>query len=564
MKGRVAVGLCFACGVAVASCGDAKAPERPGAKAVFDAVAPSVVAILNDDRADREAEIADVEKQMGQDARAPKHVIDVSLRKEPMPHGTGFMVAGGLIVTAAHVVLRPDRLKVTTRAGKTVDAELVRLDEARDVAVLRAKVPLPEVPPLDLEQHDLAVGEPVWALGHTGRGLWALAWGMSEGIASGIVDMFGEKLLLIDAAVYPGFSGGPVVTFHNGGRAEVAGVNHAILYTGMSETPMAPIYSAVAVSELRDVLEGRAPPNEAALAAFAAKQRGRTYADLFLTNKLQVTKDENGLAMAHIVGNTTAVHASSADPVDVPCVAMVFGANAGKAKVRFEVKDPAGTVVATSNESMDVELKQRVTFVQSKLTFSPGTQGRHAVVVSLEGKEIGRSWLMVEPESSGDESTHDHDIDALDDREPDVDVVVAQLAQDDPLALLGIRSAWAEKSYPRRVGFTYFVRASRGWSGTNVSVGAWVLDEAGKIVGRSDGCFFPEVRPEHTWQCMNQGGGLGSPPLAAKVGSYDIVFTINARPVAWWPMEAVLKQSSPGSEMEHWLDEMRHVTMPKR
>ena len=55
---------------------------------------------------------------MGDESHAPKHVIDVSLRKEPTPHGTGFAILDPQthqleIVTAAHVVLRPDRLKLT-------------------------------------------------------------------------------------------------------------------------------------------------------------------------------------------------------------------------------------------------------------------------------------------------------------------------------------------------------------------------------------------------------------------------------------------------------------------
>src|SRR5512140_2480705 len=198
-------------GLAALGCGGAaKPPEapKPTALAVFDAVAPSVVAILNDDRADREEEIKELERTLGDEAKAPKRVIDVSLRKEPTPHGTGFMVEGGQIVTAAHVVFRPDRLKVTTRAGQTVDAEVVRIDEVRDVAILKPKQALTGVPALPIDAKEIRVGEPVWALGHTGHGYWALSWGMSEGIASGQVDMFGARLVLFDGAVYPGFSGG--------------------------------------------------------------------------------------------------------------------------------------------------------------------------------------------------------------------------------------------------------------------------------------------------------------------------------------------------------------------
>jgi len=60
---------------------------------VFDAVVPSVVAVLNDDRAIREDEQKRAMEELGKDEHAPKNIIDVSLRKEPMPHGTGFLVA---------------------------------------------------------------------------------------------------------------------------------------------------------------------------------------------------------------------------------------------------------------------------------------------------------------------------------------------------------------------------------------------------------------------------------------------------------------------------------------
>src|SRR5262249_47401004 len=83
------------------------------------------------------------------------------------------------------------------------------------------------------------------------------SWGMSEGIASGTAEMFGEKLLLFDAAVYPGFSGGPVVVLAPDGRPRVVGVNHAILFTGAALfSPLGPISSAVSLSELREATLG--------------------------------------------------------------------------------------------------------------------------------------------------------------------------------------------------------------------------------------------------------------------------------------------------------------------
>ena len=148
------------------------------------------------------------------------------------------------------------------------------------------------------------------------------------------------------------------------------------------------------------------------------------------------------------------------------------------------------------------------------------------------------------------------------DGQPDVDVVVARLATESPLVLAGIRSTWTERSYPRRVQFTWFARGTRGWAGRDAIIAAYVLDQAGRVVGQSEGCFFPELRPENTWACLGTGGMM-PPPLAEKAGSYDIVFTINERPVAWWPMEATLRKDAPTTtEMDRWLQDMRRVVVP--
>ncbi len=551
-------------------CTEAKSPH-PSAEVVFDSVAPSVVAVVNDDTQDREEEIKELERMMGKDPRAPKHVIDVSLRKEPTPHGTGFAIAasempgvkdgGVFIVTAAHVVMRPDRLKIRTRKGQTVDAELVRIDEVRDVAVLKPKVALDGVPPLKLEEHDLAVGEPVWALGHTGRGFWSLSWGMSEGITSGVVDMMGNKLLLFDAAVYPGFSGGPVVTFHDHGHAEVAGVNHAILYTGLEDRSAASIFSAVAVSELHEVLANRRAPLEKKLFDYANVQRKRTYADLFIATRFQIAKDENGRPIAHMMGDSRSVAIDDEGNVDVPCVAMLFGLPAGETQIKFEARDPSGKVVAQAQSTTTLEEKQRVAFASASLSFPVKSEAHYNIVALKDGTEIGRAVVAAEQQDE-DETLHSHDPDVGDDGQPDVDVVVARVANQTPLVLAGIRSEWTERSYPRRVQFTWFARGTRGWTGRDVIVAAYVLDDKGQVVGQSEGCFWPEVRPENTWSCIGNGGMM-PPPLAERAGAYDIVFTVNERPVAWWPMEATLRKDAPSSsDMERWLQDMRRIVVP--
>jgi S1-C subfamily serine protease len=536
----------------VMGCRGSAYPERPSAMAIFDQVAPSVVAITNDDSADREEEARDLEKSMGDDAKAPRHVVDVSMRKQTDPDGTGFMIEGGFIVTAAHVVDRPDRLKITTRAGKTVEATLERIDEVRDIALLKAKVALPEVPPIGIEDSDVPVGEPLWAMGHTGRGYWNLAWGMSEGIASGVVDVAGARLILFDTAVYPGFSGGPVVSYRHG-EPRVAGINHAILYTtALFSTP---VFSGVAASELKDFVAGKKTATEGRIATYAKEQRQHAFAQLFITDKLSVQKAPSGEQIAYLKGDTRAMDVRN--EARIPCVAMLFGLGQGPNTVTFQIKAPKGGIVATQAEKIEIGIGERVHFHSTQLVFTPKEEGRHVLEVLVGTKSIGRAAIMLEVQGV-DEGLHDHEANvASDDGDPDVDLVVAQGAESEPtLSLAGIRSAWVEKSLPRRVEYTFFARGSRGWSGRNVLITAYLVDDDGKIVGTSFGCLENEIRPEHTWTCTAVANR--NSPLLAKAGTYDVVLALNGKPVAWWPMDAREKKGAPSiQDMERWLDQVR-------
>ena len=542
----------------------AETPKAPNqhvfAREVFDQVSPSVVAILNDTRTEHEEEVQKLLKTLGDEAKAPKKVIDVSLRKEPTPHGTGFMIEGGNIVTAAHVVHRPDKLRITTRTGQSTEAELVHLDEFRDVAVLKPKEPLKDVPPVSLDNGDIQVGEQVWAMGHTGQGLWALSWGISEGIASGVVELAGVKTLVFDAAVYPGFSGGPVIKRDAQGKPRVIGVNHAILFTG-GFMPVASISSATSITELREVVAGTRHPLEKKLAEFAKKQNDRVYADLFITPGLSVHRDAQGLPVAEIFGHQKSLEIHG-DTANIPVVAMLFHVPAGQREVQFELRDPNGQTVSTATKTVNISERQRVSFASAGFRFEPKSHGRYEVVAKYDGKTLGSSTVALSLEDDDNELVDEHDHDVSEDGDPDVDIVVAQFGNADPLALNGIRAGWAEKSYPRRIdgGFTWFARGTRGWSGTNVAIGAYVLDQEGHIVGHSLGCYRPELRPERPWSCMGSGGS----PLTLKEGQYDVVFAINDRPIASWPMEATIRtEQAPGSDVERWLKEVKRRQIHK-
>ena len=517
---------------------------------VFASVVPSVVAILNDDDDLREDEAKRTLHDMGLQGHSPKSVIDVSLRKEATPHGTGFLIDGGLVITAAHVVRTPTRLKVITRTGQSVVADLVALDELRDVAVLKPKSTLTNVPPIGLLNEKAQVGHKVWALGHTGGGLWALSWGITEGITSGVVDLLGSQLVLHDAAVYPGFSGGPLVMLDAGGVPRVVGINHAILFTG-GATPIATISSASSVEDIHETISGHRPPLEAMLADYRKKRLGEKSAILFITNNLSVHKDPQQLTTAAIYGNTRVVEAEA--NVRLPVVAMMFGKAPGsKDEVEFRIVSPKNVTLDSETKSYELPLHERVGFVSADMHFSPTGPGRYEVLAFQGTTQVGHTDVWVEDPNDDKDLVNDADIDDVDSGEPRVSVVVASTGSTDPLTLLGIRGGWSEWHYPRRVDFTWFARGSRGWSGTNVAISAFVLDEGGRVVGRGVGCIHPEVRPELPFSCMGAGGS----PLIAGPGVYDIVFAINDHPVAVWPMEAI-QRTDANANLEQWVDQMK-------
>jgi hypothetical protein len=535
---------------ALGACGAPTAHAPQATPSVFDRVVPSVVAVMNDDRDLRDEEAKHALAEMGLEGHAPKSVVDVSLRKEPSPHGTGFMIEGGLILTAAHVVHTPDRLKVTTRAKRTVDVEVVKIDEVRDVAVLRPKAPMPEVPPLPLDRGTAKVGNKVWAMGHTGGGLWELAWGVTEGVTSGVVDMLGAQLVLHDAAVYPGFSGGPVVTVDDAGTPRVLGVNHAILFTG-GLLPVATISSASSVGDIRAVLAGQPPAVQGKLATFAKSRGAETRAELFVSESLAVHRDPQLLTTAAIRENRRFIEAQ--EEARVPIVAMLFGVEPGAHEVQLKVSDPDDHTVADVKRTVNVPPHERIGFVSADLRFWAKESGRYEIHAYEKGKVIGHTDVWVIDSDGGAPPLNDADVDDVEGGDPRVSVVVAQAGMTDPLTLVGIRAGWSEWRYPRRVAFTWFARGSRGWTGTNVAISSFVLDDKGTIVGRGVGCIRPELRPELPWSCMGQGGT----PLLGGAGRYDIVFAINDRPVAVWPMEAIVRVDGKNSALERWLDEVK-------
>ncbi|MBI4219896.1 MAG: trypsin-like peptidase domain-containing protein [Chloroflexi bacterium] len=142
-----------------------------------------------------------------------------------LAEGSGFVVGDGhTIATNAHVIAGARDVAVRFIDGQEFMATVARIDERRDVALLRVRH---RTTPLPLRADDPPTGESVLAFGSP-RGLQQT---VTRGIVSGlrisgdvVKDVNYERdvrLVQTDAAINPGNSGGPLVDK----AGQVVGVN---------------------------------------------------------------------------------------------------------------------------------------------------------------------------------------------------------------------------------------------------------------------------------------------------------------------------------------------------
>jgi serine protease Do len=168
---------------------------------------------------------------------------------DPVPQlggGTGFAVTpDGYILTNNHVIAGADRITVTLRDKRVLEAQVVGADPTTDVAVI--KVAADRLPAATLGDSDGArVGEWVLAVGNPG---FADASTLDFTVTSGIISAKGRPLNVLgaelglsdptaaqyaiedfiqtDAVINPGNSGGPLVDL----SGAVIGINTAIAST---------------------------------------------------------------------------------------------------------------------------------------------------------------------------------------------------------------------------------------------------------------------------------------------------------------------------------------------
>jgi len=156
-------------------------------------------------------------------------VVTVKARKR-LP-ATGLVwSADGLILTSNHVVERDDDIVVVLPDGTEAAAELVGRDPGSDVAALRVEasglIPAPKAQQESRPgQIVLALGRPYGDTAQVSFGAVSLAGGTLRTRGGGQI----EGVVRPDLTMYPGFSGGPLVS----AAGEVAGMNTSALTRGL-------------------------------------------------------------------------------------------------------------------------------------------------------------------------------------------------------------------------------------------------------------------------------------------------------------------------------------------
>jgi S1-C subfamily serine protease len=147
-------------------------------------------------------------------------------RNGPQGSGSGFVAGDGYVVTNQHVVADATDLKLRFQGNTWRDADIVGTDAYSDLAVLRAEDHPEAATPLSWVDTDPEppVGTPVMAIGSP----YGFSGSASTGIISGVDRVLSAPnnftvadSVQTDAALNPGNSGGPVVTY-DGAVAAVA------------------------------------------------------------------------------------------------------------------------------------------------------------------------------------------------------------------------------------------------------------------------------------------------------------------------------------------------------
>lgn len=144
----------------------------------------------------------------GVDKGANKILAAVATVESGVGSGSAFYVSqDGYLITNQHVVADDKFVRVKLASGRSLVGEVVRVDKARDVALLRTDPVAFEA--LALRTDGGTVGEPVYAVGSPfGQ---SLSGTITRGVLSARRVFEGVAYLQSDVALNPGNSGGPLL-----------------------------------------------------------------------------------------------------------------------------------------------------------------------------------------------------------------------------------------------------------------------------------------------------------------------------------------------------------------
>lgn len=282
--------------------------------------------------------------------------------------GSGVIVTeDGLVVTNAHVIKGAQEITISLNDGNKYATDVVLIDEASDLALMRVKDKDVSLPFVTLKPSEsLEVGDLVLAIGNP--------FGVGQTVTSGIVSAQGRSSLDIndynffiqtDAAINPGNSGGPLVSMDG----KVVGINTAIYSRSGGSMGI-----------------GFAIPSEMVASVIAAEMNGQVGANGIIRPWLGVQAQDVSPDIANSLG------------MDSPIGAILSDIHSVSPFKKAGVK--AGDIIVSVNgyEIKDVaELKFRIATVPI---------GRVAKIVILrDGKKINLSVKAVAPPDNPPRST---------------------------------------------------------------------------------------------------------------------------------------------------------------
>jgi S1-C subfamily serine protease len=158
------------------------------------------------------SELSSLSNQLA-DAVAAAGAWTVRVQARRGPPASGIALAADLVLTADHVVdpSREDSIRIGLPDGSEVGGSVVGRDPATDLAILR--IASGTLTPATPAQGDPRVGSLALVVGRPGASPNA-SLGLITGLAGPARTRRGgmlERFIQVDAVLYPGFSGGPLV-----------------------------------------------------------------------------------------------------------------------------------------------------------------------------------------------------------------------------------------------------------------------------------------------------------------------------------------------------------------